>query len=158
MKCCNLLKEARLKKNLSQRKFAKMLKVSKSSYNRYERGLCTPPAEIIKKCCLILNYTPPLRRAEDGVCNKSPIGQRILILRQIKLMPLKALSVRSNIPYRRCVKIERGEVIPTRKEVSQIASALGFSPTIFRQENFINFVSKYKMLIKTAEMSLETTK
>jgi hypothetical protein len=35
---------------------------------------------------------------------------------------------------------------------------LGFSPTIFRQENFVNFVSKYKMLIKTAEMSLETTK
>jgi ribosome-binding protein aMBF1 (putative translation factor) len=73
-------------------------------------------------------------------------------------MPLKALSVRSKIPYRRCFKIERGEIIPTRKEVSQIASALGFSSTIFRQENFVNFVSKYKMLIKTAEMSLETTK
>jgi transcriptional regulator with XRE-family HTH domain len=142
-----ILKKAREKLGLSQRVFAKRLGVSKSSYNRYERGLRKPPVAVVTRCCKILGMKNVFfRRAEDGVKHNTMIGEKISLLRKLKLFPLKALSYRSGISYNRCRRIEKGKVYPTRKEVRKLASALGFSPSIFRKENFIRFLSRFKKL------------
>jgi len=142
-----ILKKARKKLGVSQRVFAKRLGVSKSAYNRYEHGLRKPPVAVLTKCCKILGIKNIFfRRVEDGVKHDTMIGEKISLLRKLRLFPLKALSYRSGISYHRCQKIEKGKVYPTRKEVKKLASALGFSPSIFRKENFIRFLSRFKKL------------
>jgi transcriptional regulator with XRE-family HTH domain len=112
--------------------FAKRLGISKSAYNRYEHGLRKPPVAIVTKCCKILGMKNMFfRRAENGVRHNTMISVKISLLRKLKLFPLKVLSYRSGISYRRCQKIEKGKVYPTRKEVKKLALALGFSPSIF---------------------------
>jgi len=147
IKAYQILKRAREKLGVSQRVFAKRLGVSKSAYNRYEHGLRKPPVTVVTKCCKMLGMKNVFfRRAEDGVKHNTMIGEKISLLRRLKLVPLKTLSYRSGVPYHRCKRIEKGKVYPTRKEVKKIASALGFSPTIFRKENFIRFLKKFKKL------------
>jgi transcriptional regulator with XRE-family HTH domain len=142
-----ILKKAREKLGVSQRVFAQKLGVSKSAYNRYEHGLRKPPIGVLTKCCKILGMKNIFfRRVENGVKHNTMIGEKISLLRRLKLFPLKALSYRSGISYRRCQKIEKGKVYPTRKEVEKLALALGFSPSIFRKENFIRFLSRFKKL------------
>ena len=136
IKPCQILKMARKKLGVSQRVFAKRLGVSKSAYNRYEHGLRKPPVAVVTKCCKMLGMKNIyFRRAEDGVKQNTMIGEKISLLRRLKLVPLKTLSYRSGVPYHR-----------TRKEVIKLASALGFSPSIFRKENFIRFLSRFKKL------------
>ena len=147
IKPCQILKMARKKLGVSQRVFAKKLGVSKSAYNRYERGLRKPPVAVVTRCCKILGMKNVFFcRAEDGVKQNTMIGEKISLLRRLKLVPLKTLSYRSGVPYHRCKKIEKGKLYPTRKEVIKLASALGFSPTIFRKENFVKFLSRFKKL------------
>jgi len=142
-----ILERAREKLGVSQRVFAKKLGVSKSAYNRYEHGLRKPPVAVVTRCCKILGMKNVFfRRAEDGVKHNAMIGEKISLLRKLRLFPLKALSYRSGISYNRCREIEKGKVYPTRKEVKRLAYALGFSPSIFRKENFIRFLSKFKKL------------
>ena len=142
-----ILVKARRKLGISGREFARRLGVSKSAYFRYEKGERKPPVEVVKKCCRILGIPFYFRRAEDGLNNRQNlIGRKISLLRRIKFMPLKALSLRSGISYSRCYDIEAGRIVPTRKEISKIAKALGVSPTIFRKENFVKFLLKYKNL------------
>jgi transcriptional regulator with XRE-family HTH domain len=142
-----ILKRARKKLGLSQRMFAKKLGLSKSAYSRYEHGLRKPPVDVVTKCCKILGIKNVFfRRAEDGVKHNTMIGEKIALLRKLKLFPLKALSYRSGVSYRRCQKIEKGKVYPTREEVRKLALALGFSPSIFRKENFVRFLSRFKKL------------
>jgi len=147
MRPYQILKKARRKLRLSQRMFAQKLGISKSAYNRYERGLRTPPVAVVTRCCKILGMKNVFfRRVEDGVKHNTMIGEKISLLRKLKLFPLKALSYRSGVAYHRCRRIEKGKVYPTRKEVRKLASALGFSPSIFRKENFIRFLSKFRKL------------
>jgi transcriptional regulator with XRE-family HTH domain len=142
-----ILKKAREKLGLSQRVFAQKLGVSKSAYNRYEHGLRKPPVAVVTKCCKILGMKNIFfRRAEDGVKHNTMIGEKISLLRRLKLVPLKTLSYRSGVPYHRCKKIEKGKLYPTREEVKKLAYALGFSPLIFRKENFVRFLSKFRKL------------
>jgi transcriptional regulator with XRE-family HTH domain len=138
---------ARKKLGVSQRVFAKKLGISKSAYNRYEHGLRKPTVAVVTKCCKMLGMKNVFfRRAEDGVKHNTMMGEKISLLRRLKLVPLKTLSYRSGVPYHRCKKIEKGKLYPTRKEVIKLASALGFSPTIFRKENFVKFLSRFKKL------------
>jgi transcriptional regulator with XRE-family HTH domain len=142
-----ILKKAREKLGVSQRVFAQKLGVSKSAYSRYEHGVRKPPVAVVTKCCKILGIKNTFfRRAEDGVRHNTMIGEKISLLRRLKLFPLKVLSYRSGISYRRCQKIEKGNVYPTREEVKKLALALGFPPSIFRRENFVRFLSKFKKL------------
>ena len=142
-----VLKQARCKLNLSKRQFAELLGVSKSAYCRYENGERKPPLEVIKKCCRILGLKFYLRRAEDGVVSyNSSIGRKISLLRRLRLIPLKAVAIRSGISYLRLQRIEAGLVIPTRAEVGKIARVLGYSPSVFRRENFVRLLMKFKSL------------
>jgi transcriptional regulator with XRE-family HTH domain len=142
-----ILKKAREKLGVSQRVFAQKLGVSKSAYNRYEHGLRKPPVVVVTKCCKILGIKNIFfRRVEDGVKHNTMIGEKISLLRKLRLFPLKALSYRSGMSYRRCWEIEKGRVYPTREEVKKLAFALGFSPSIFRRENFVRFLSRFKKL------------
>lgn len=152
-KILSILRQARKKLGLSKRQFAKYLKISKSAYCNYEAGKRTPPDFVLRRCCEILKIPFYFRRAEDlntrRILSSDTvlIGTKIDLLRKIKLYSLKLLSYRSRIPYHRCVKIVKNKVIPTRKEVRQLAYALGFSPTVFRRQNFVKLLSKYTPIL-----------
>jgi len=158
MKIIQMLKKARKKLGLSQRKFAKFLGVSKSVYNRYELGKRNPPTIIVYKCSKILEIKVHFRRIDDLrsfskdknkiVKKGKDICKKLDILRRIKMVHLKKLAYRSKLPYWKCCAIISGKQVPTRKEVAKITYAMNFSPSILRENNFENLLKKYSTFLK----------
>lgn len=60
----NLIKDKRLKRNLTQEEMAKMLSISRSSYTAYEIGLRKPSIEMAYKIANILKI-PKAKMLEE---------------------------------------------------------------------------------------------
>lgn len=124
-----LIREFRLKRNMSLQELARKAELSVSYLSEIERGKKQPSLEVVEKLAAALNIS---KNAffDESVTRKrdtSSVGDRIRILRQEKGISLSELAEKAGISATYLCQIEKGHALPSLSTLKAIAQALNTS-------------------------------
>lgn len=133
------LKELRIAKGLYQKDVADFLGVDRTTYTKYESGASEPDIATLTKLadyfCVTVDYLINYERQFHNMENEeigreekkaiSTVGNRIMSNREKKGYSLDQMADKLNISVIRLFSYERDLVLPSHKEVKEIAKILG---------------------------------
>lgn len=130
------IKELREKNELTQRDIAKILNVSKSTYNRWETGETFIPLHHLNELCIYYNVSmdyiiglsdQKLANSYYTTLNKIVIGKRLLTFRKEQKLSQNALAKLLNTSHSTISAYEHGKTLLLTVFAYQIATRFNIS-------------------------------
>ncbi|MBP3447128.1 MAG: helix-turn-helix transcriptional regulator [Clostridia bacterium] len=84
-----MIKELRIKNNLTQTEICKIIDVNKQTYNNYEKGRSTPPAEIIVRLSYLYEIPTDVLLQRDNLLKSATAQMRVIEQYEQQLAELK---------------------------------------------------------------------
>ena len=84
-----MIKELRIKNNLTQTEICKIIDVNKQTYNNYEKGRSTPPAEIIVRLSYLYEIPTDVLLQRDNLLKSATAQMRVIEQYEQQIAELK---------------------------------------------------------------------
>lgn len=84
-----IIKELRIKNNLTQTELCEIIGINKQTYNNYEKGRTTPPAEIIVRLSYLYEIPTDVLLQKDNLLKSATAQMRVLEQYEKQIAELK---------------------------------------------------------------------